>query len=403
MANILFVVPSLIGGGAERNLVWLANCWARTGSRTVVASVSGADSDVYSLDPGVHREALGLDEESRHLPGAVLANLRRVAALRRVIRQERALARAQGEGLVVISFIVSANILTTLAAVGLGVPVVVSERNHPPRMTLPTHWRLMRGPCYGLAGRVVALTTRSADWLQQHTRARQIDILPNPVVFPIPESEPRVAPDSILPAEIPVILAAGKLLPQKGFDLLIDAYAALRDPAGDRGAAAVGAAAGGRPWHLVILGGGDTAAFEQQAVALGVADRVHLVGRVGNLGDWYARASMFVLSSRYEGFPNVLVEAMASGLPVVSADCETGPGDIITHGRDGWLVPVGSSEALADGMQRLLDDADLRETLQTQALRLRARLDPDSLFRRWQALVNELPAPDMGVKSSCAE
>ena len=128
-----------------------------------------------------------------------------------------------------------------------------------------------------------------------------------------------------------------------------------------------------------------------------------MVGRVGNLGDWYARASVFVLSSRFEGFPNVLVEAMASGLPVVSADCETGPADIITHGQDGWLVEAHSAPALAAGMQTLLNDSDLRDALKTHACRLRIRLDPERLFASWQTLVNELLERPARVKPSCAE
>ena len=386
MPNVLFVVPSLIGGGAERNLVWLASRWAGTGARSVVATVSGEENDAFALDARVQRVALGLNEDSRHLIGALGANVRRVRALRRLFRAERDRAADDGEPLVIVSFIVSANILCALAAVGLGVPLVVSERNHPPRMSLAGHWRRLRRISYGLADRVVALTTRSADWLTEHTNARVVDIVPNPVVYPVPDSAPTVPPAKIVDAGVPVVLAAGKLLPQKGFDLLIDAFARTRGS-----------------WQLVILGAGDTEAFEQQAMQLGVADRVHLAGRVGNLGDWYARASIFVLSSRYEGFPNVLVEAMASGLPVVSADCETGPADIITPGRDGLLVEALSVEALSTGMQQLMDDESLRRSLGMEAVALRQRLDPDRLFERWQRIIDELAVPATGVQRSCAE
>ena len=130
------------------------------------------------------------------------------------------------------------------------------------------------------------------------------------------------------------ILAAGRLTPQKGFDLLIEAFARL--------------AAAHPDWRLRICGGGpEREELERLIDQHGLADVVSLTGRVKRLGEEMARASLFVLSSRFEGFPLILVEAMSKGLPVVSFDCPTGPREVIHDHRNGILVPPADIDALA--------------------------------------------------------
>ena len=134
-------------------------------------------------------------------------------------------------------------------------------------------------------------------------------------------------PDSVCRPGRKVLLAVGRLEVEKGFDWLIDAFSALATKYPE--------------WDLVILGEGSLrATLEKQVQTSGLARRVFLPGRVGNVGDWYERANLYVMSSRFEGFGNTLGEAMAYGLPAVSFDCETGPRNIIRHETDGLLVPL---------------------------------------------------------------
>jgi glycosyltransferase involved in cell wall biosynthesis len=173
------------------------------------------------------------------------------------------------------------------------------------------------------------------------------------------------------------ILAAGRLTPQKGFDLLIRAFARL---------------AGAYPeWRLRICGGGpQREVLERLIDEHGLGDIVSLPGRVKRLGEEMARASMFVLSSRFEGFPLILVEAMSKALPVVSFDCPTGPRDVIDDRRDGILVPREDVDALAGAMRELIADPELRRRLGAEAARTAADYTIEALGPRWDDLFDEL-------------
>jgi glycosyltransferase involved in cell wall biosynthesis len=151
----------------------------------------------------------------------------------------------------------------------------------------------------------------------------------------------------------PVVLAAGKLKPQKDFPTLLRAFAALRRE---------------RPVRLVVLGeGSDRDALVALAKELGVAADVDFAGFVRNPYAFYARASVFALSSAWEGFGNVVAEALACGCPVVSTDCPSGPAEILDGGRFGRLVPVGDAAALAAALAATLDAPPDRERLRARA------------------------------------
>jgi glycosyltransferase involved in cell wall biosynthesis len=177
-----------------------------------------------------------------------------------------------------------------------------------------------------------------------------------------------------------VILAAGRLGRQKGFDLLLAAFAQVnaRHP----------------EWHLRICGEGPRRRrLERQIGALGLRARVSLPGPVSELGEEMGRASLFVLSSRFEGFPLVLVEAMAKGLPVVAFDCPTGPGEVIAHRRDGLLVAPEDVHGLAEAIGEVIDDAELRRRLGAAAATKAEAYSMDVVGPRWDALVRLLLVP----------
>jgi glycosyltransferase involved in cell wall biosynthesis len=193
------------------------------------------------------------------------------------------------------------------------------------------------------------------------------------------DQPPQLDPARWLADDDRLLLAVGRLSRQKGFDLLLEAWSTL---------------AGQQPrWRLVILGEGpDRQALEAQIQALGLVQAVLLPGRAGNVSEWYRRADLFVLSSRFEGFPNVLAEAMASGLAVVSTDCPTGPAAIVRDGVDGLLVPVDQPAALRQALARLMHDDALRASMAQRACQLADRLAPEVVAGRWQQLFAELGA-----------
>ena len=115
-------------------------------------------------------------------------------------------------------------------------------------------------------------------------------------------------------------------------------------------------------------------------------ERVFLPGRVGNVGDWYERAALYVMSSHFEGFPNTVVEAMAYGLPAVSFDCDTGPRDIIRHGIDGLLVSPGDLAGMENSLAGLMEDDLLRGEYALHAIEARERFSMERISSMWEEL-----------------
>jgi glycosyltransferase involved in cell wall biosynthesis len=375
--NILIFIHSLHSGGAERVAVNLSNYWAEKSWQVTVVTLTSPAADFYKLHPSVRRIALDVADESGNPLAAVLNNLRRIFALRRVLRQ------LQPD--VALAMMNTANILLALAATGLRALITVgSEHIHPPQISLARPWDVLRVRLYGHLTALTALTVESAAWLRQHTRARNIPVIPNAVSWPLPQQPPHLPPPPRKSGRR-ILLAVGRLSEQKGFDILIQVFQRLARDFPD--------------WRLVILGEGpDRKALEAQIASAGLADRISLPGRAGNVGQWYETADLYVLSSRFEGFPNTLTEAMAHGLPVVSFDCDTGPRAIIRHEVDGLLAPAGDGATLETALRRLMLDEALRSRFAARALEARERFSLQRIGGLWDKLFEEIQ-----LKSSSSE
>jgi GalNAc-alpha-(1->4)-GalNAc-alpha-(1->3)-diNAcBac-PP-undecaprenol alpha-1,4-N-acetyl-D-galactosaminyltransferase len=143
-------------------------------------------------------------------------------------------------------------------------------------------------------------------------------------------------------------------------------------------------------WRLVILGEGpERPNLERLRDELKLGDRARLAGQVADTWPWLRQAGIFLMSSRSEGFPNALTEAMAAGLPVISTDCPSGPADIITPGVDGLLVPTEDPAALAEALARLIDSEDLRMRFAQAAPGVLERYSLDSVLAAWDRVFEE--------------
>lgn len=363
--RIALVISSLGAGGAERVIIGLANHWAARGwAVTLMTFEPPGTRPYYPVDPRVTLRQLDLVASTRRLR-AIRQSLRRIFVLRKAIR-------AIGPD-VVISFLAKINITTVLATRGLDLGVIVSERNNPDRQAVSPIWRWLRHRLYGIADRLVTPSQGVMMSLPASVRARG-RVIPNPVDLP----EPRTRG-----AGGHTLVAAGRLENQKGFDLLLQAFAQVANDHPE--------------WRLVIWGEG-TGRGELEALrdSLGLADRVSLPGLTERPGQWVEDADLFVLSSRFESFGNVVTEAMAAGLPMVVADCPWGPGEIVQHGVDGWLVPPEDVAALALGLDKLMADGQLRQQLAAAALHNVQRFGRESVMAMWDDLVGNVCPGEAG-------
>lgn len=362
--RLTLVVASLESGGAERAVSELANGWTARGRSVTVITLHHARRDFYTLHPAVTRAALDVLRESASPLHAVWHNMRRLSRLRRAI--------AASHPDCVIAFNDQTNVATLLATVGLGLPVIVMEQTDPRYHDIGTAWSWLRRQMYPRATRVVVQTRSVAEWASGFVDRSCLAVLPNPLPRPT-----GVAPADVRPAiDVPetFAVAMGRLVELKGFHTLLEAFAIATTDAAD--------------WHLVIMGEGpERQRLEALASTLGIADRVHLPGNVTPPAPVLARAQLFVLSSRYEGFANALVEAMSAGCAVVSFDCPSGPPEIITHGVDGLLVPTGDAQALASAVRALIEQPERRAALGRAARAVDERYALHTVLASWEHLL----------------
>ena len=352
--RVLLVTSSLQCGGAERVLVDMANYWAKKWWQVSVATWSGSDvEDFYQLDSSVCRLWMDVHSPNTWSFVKLLSHYRRIKRLRAV------LSELQPD--VVVSFIDWSNILTILACFGLHTRLIISERVHPAyHRNLSTPWKVLRRVLYRRADVVVAQTKEVAHWLDGKcgTKAQTI---PNAL---------RDLP-YVTASREHTILAVGRLSWQKGFDLLLQAFASIQVEFDG--------------WEMIIAGGGpERENLMNLCSRLSLLGKVKVIPPVRNIEKLMARASLVVQPSRFEGFPNVVLEAMGMGAAVVSADCPSGPSELIQDGVNGRLVPVGDVRGLADMMRELLADPDQRLRIGRNAERVRQTYGQARVMQMWE-------------------
>lgn len=370
-SSIALYVGSLGLGGAQRVILWLSEALLAKGYKVILITdgIGSEGRDFFHPDENVEREVVGLTQGRDGFIGKIAINSARLRALRAILQRHRVD--------VLLAMMPRASVLAILATRCTGCRVVISERNAPWHRREEQPWELMRRMLYRFSDAQVAQTQPIADWLRRETGSRRVAIIPNAVQPALPSAPPVVRPADVLPPGRMLLLAVGTKPYQKGFDLLIAAFARIASDRPD--------------WDLAIPGllperveeGISGQDILDTAAISGLTDRVFLPGHLGNMADWYAAADLFVLSSRFEGFPNVLVEAMGAGRACVAFACDTGPEEIIQNGIDGILVRELTVEALAGALAQMMDDAELRARLAKAATDVARRYAPSSVLDAW--------------------
>ena len=367
--RIILVSSSLACGGAERAVVLLAEAFSKKGYKVSVVTLYGIETDFYKLPDGVDRLALDVAGESITVIHALWNNIYRIWVLRRKVREI--------DPDVVISFLDQTSILTLISLTKTSYPVLVSEQNNPCMSYIYSGrlWEKLRRLTYPNAAMVIS-TSKGVDdyfdWLPKTKKA----VIYNPLA---PINDDLNTTNLIKGADQNKkwIVAMGRLIYQKGFDILLSAFQKIANRHSN--------------WQLLILGEGELRLeLENLRENLGLTDRVLFPGSISNPFPILKKSKLFVLSSRFEGFGNVLIEAMACGLPVISTDCPSGPREIIRHEVDGILVPNENVEALAAAMERLMSDEQELQRLATHAPQVTERFSLEKATENWEAVIAEV-------------
>lgn len=358
--HIMFVLAGLSAGGAERVVSLISQEWARRGMSVSIVAFDAPSAPVFhSFHPDVRLIRLNIPPGGGSLLRGIRVNWKRLKALRHVFSTERPD--------VIVSFLTKVNVLSLVAGKRANIPVVISERNNPDTQRANPLWSVFWNMLSRNAAAIV-LQTEAIRAGYPPSIANRATVIPNAVEIPKLKHEERQAP---------TVIAAGRLCHQKGFDLLISAFSQVSASHPD--------------WILIIWGEGeDRAALEEQVRTLELEGKVKLPGTSEAPGGWINSGDVFVLSSRFEGFGNVLVEAMLAGLPVVSFECDFGPSEIVDDGVDGLLVAPENALKLAETLQSVLSDPALRSRLGAAAAISARRYSLHDTILKWDAVLDRV-------------
>lgn len=340
-------------GGTERMAVTLANALAEHGFESSVLSLWGRSS-CFPLHPAVTHDAIFSER-----PSYKRAYVRTVMGIRQYAK------RHDIDVLVLVDTMLT--LFTVPALAGLGVRQIAWEHFHFDenlgRRARPLARRLAARAC----NEIVVLTERDrARWIEALQPKNRVVSIRNPLSFPMPEQ--------LAPRDTKTVLAVGRLTHQKAFDVLLKAWAEVSKYAPD--------------WKLLIAGEGeDRADLEALRQQLGLESSVTLPGTYADVTTVYRQASIFCLSSRYEGLPLVLIEAMAYGLPIVSTDCKTGPHELFGGTDAAVLVPVDDPTALAAQLLSVINNPEEATRLGAAARSKAREYALDHVVQQWLALL----------------
>lgn len=333
--KVCLVIPSLQAGGMERVMSELAIYFSERKELEVHLVLYGRSPEVfYRLPDGI----------ITHQPDSVFNNRQRIySTIRRLIFLRRTVLEIHPYS--VLSFGEYWNSFVLLALTGLQFPVYISDRCSPAKIYSPFH-NFLRRWLYPKSRGVIAQTEVAMMMYKKQFRNDNIVVIGNPI---------RLSANREGPGQ-KIVLTVGRLIDSKHHDKVIEIFCAINNP----------------DWRLLIVGGDALKQDNHHRLmalvrSLKAEASVEITGYRTNMDEIYQQSSIFVLASDSEGFPNVIGEAMASGIPVIAFDCVAGPSEMITDGDDGYLIPVGNYVEFSRRLKILMDDEMLRQSMGLKA------------------------------------
>ncbi|MEX0290792.1 MAG: glycosyltransferase family 4 protein [Flavobacteriaceae bacterium] len=351
-----FIISSLQGGGAERVMVIMAKHLASIGYK--IRIIVFADLIHYDLPENISLEILDKKSAGNHL-------------LRSVINLRRFYGEKENRPDLMVSFITKNNLIAILVSKLRGIPLLACEHSNFFRNQSPIFLsKLTKTFFYRFVDQLTVLTNFDLPYYGKY--GIKAKVLPNPATFePIREIENK---------RKKTILAVGGLdrYHIKGFDNLIE----IMEPV----------LKSNKDWKLKFVGGGEKgkAFLLELAKERQIDESVIFTGFREDVADIMKESDIFVLSSRIEGMPMVLLEAMSQGMACIAYDCKTGPADIIESNFDGLLIEDQNIEAMSSGLQMMINDEDLRKRLRTNAVKSVAKFSIESIGEKWVTLLKEV-------------
>lgn len=351
--RITCVIGNLGGGGAERMMTYLCAGLAARGHQVTLLTLDDTVPDFYTLPASVTRARV-------QLPTFRAAGL--LGGLPRLFKLTRALKKTRPQ--VVISFMTISILASCLL---LRIPYIYADHLDVRHLTYSRKWEILRNFLLRFARSVTVLSQRDLQFLQENHPRWRAQVVYNPALVP-PQTE--YARPAFMKPGFNYVLAVGRLTSQKGFDRLLPAWKTTRQDG----------------WRLAIIGGGEDAQkLKAQAEELGISESVDFVPPQQEVFSAYAHAQILAMSSRAEGFPLVLLEAMALGVPAVSFNC-TGPDVIIRPDVDGVLVPQDDISAFAAALADVMQNEQKRRALGERAREVTQRFSLENYLDTYERL-----------------
>lgn len=355
--KINFLISSLSGGGAEKVLTTLAKEFAVNGNDVAIISLEKRPQ-FYQIDENI--KLIKIDNKGK---GKIKENISDFKEIRKFLKTRKAD--------ISISFLSRCNLMTIIANTGLKNRVVVCDRNNPLREHSVKAFKLS---CfiYQFATAISVQTEQIKSFYPKKLQDK-IFVIENPLDM---EALSKQLGDTHTDRE-KTIVSMGRLEPQKDFKTLIEAYSEIASKYSD--------------WKLKIYGIGDMKDELQMLIdSKNMSDKIMLCGRTEKPYLALREAEIFVLSSNYEGFPNVLCEAMYAGCACISSDCVSGPRELIVNGENGLLFDVGDKTQLKSDIEKLINNENLRKSFSDKAYETTKRLSVNNIFTKWNNKVEEL-------------
>lgn len=356
--KVHFIVSALIGGGAERVLVLIANKLAEKNNYDITIITLHEGDDFYELNESIKRVSLKHGRFPNHT----------IKGLFNLFRHYK---YKENRPDIIVSFMTLTNFISIIIAKLFSIKIIAEEHiSHLENRDFLSNFTRKR--IYNKADLVTVLTSFDIEYYTKY--GAKVMVMPNPCSFP-------ALNNNIINRE-KVILAVGNLVRyhQKGFDNLLDLIAPVLKSYPN--------------WKLKIAGPsyGEESLnrLANKAKSLSIYDQVIFTGFVSNISEIMRSSSIFILSSRYEGLPMVLIEAMSQGIACIAYDCKTGPSDIITNKVNGLLIEDQNKEKMIEGLKKLILNEDLRIELGNKAINSVDKYHINSIINKYETAFKEI-------------